>query len=218
MDYNSNLYYHHPHYYSNIYKKKYINKKYMFWIDIETTGLDDNNNHILEIAIFITDPQIEIIYENILLYIKHDEDIYENMTEWAKENLEGVVENSKRIGLTLSEINNVLLNLFQKYVCNKSNNTTITNNRKIVFCGSTVSTDRRILLKHFPDLEKYVSHRTIDVSTLMEMVKLLRPDLIKYQPRNTGKHTAISDIISSMNLYKFYLRYFINNFKQNKFY
>ena len=177
---------------------------------MEMTGLDNDNDHILEIAIVVTDQYADRIFEKTTLYIKHDDDVYENATQWAKENLVDIAYKSKNIGVTYEEASEKLTKFFEKYVHVRKRNSSYI--RRVILCGSTVSTDRRILLKYFPHLEKWISHKTIDVSGLMEIIKLVRPNIIKFQPRNTGNHTAMSDILSSINLYKYYVQAIFNDY------
>lgn len=76
--------------------------------------------------------------------------------------------------------------------------------RQVLLAGSTVTFDRQVIDRHFPVLKKYLSHKSIDVTTLLETAKRFRPDLLAQKPKPNATHRAIDDIIDSINLYRFF--------------
>ena len=80
--------------------------------------------------------------------------------------------------------------------------------RLALLCGSTVHFDRSFIEYHFPDLKRFLNHKNVDVTTLLETAKRFRPDLLVNKPKPSGTHRATDDIMDSINLYKYFKEVF----------
>ena len=166
----------------------------LIWIDLEMTGLDPEQERIIEIATIITDSNLTIIAEGPNLIIHQPKELLENMDEWNKNQHgnSGLIKavNESSISEQAAEIET--LEFVSKYVGNK----------KSPMCGNTVSHDRRFLTKHMPNLESYFHYRHIDVSSVQELVSRWMNDAQTYE--KNGSHRAKEDIIESINELKLY--------------
>ena len=152
----------------------------LIWIDLEMTGLDPEQERIIEIATIITDSNLTIIAEGPNLIIHQPKELLENMDEWNKNQHgnSGLIKavNESSISEQAAEIET--LEFVSKYVGNK----------KSPMCGNTVSHDRRFLTKHMPNLESYFHYRHIDVSSVQELVSRWMNDAQTYEKH--GSHRA----------------------------
>ena len=166
----------------------------LIWIDLEMTGLDPEQERIIEIATIITDSNLTIIAEGPNLIIHQPKELLENMDEWNKNQHgnSGLIKavNESSISEQAAEIET--LEFVSKYVGNK----------KSPMCGNTVSHDRRFLTKHMPNLESYFHYRHIDVSSVQELVSRWMNDAQTYEKH--GSHREKEDIIESINELKLY--------------
>ena len=166
----------------------------LIWIDLEMTGLDPEQERIIEIATIITDSNLTIIAEGPNLVIHQRKELLDNMDTWNKNQHgnSGLIKavNESSISEQAAEIET--LEFVSKYVGNK----------KSPMCGNTVSHDRRFLTKHMPNLESYFHYRHIDVSSVQELVSRWMNDAQTYEKH--GSHRAKEDIIESINELKLY--------------
>lgn len=188
------------------------NFKPYVWIDIETTGLTDDNLNILEIGIVITNKKCKRIGQPIRLLVNYPQYVYDNMSEWAKKHHYYLVTECKSMGSSLEEVGYILENLFKKLTGITNEDELVDCKRKITLCGSSVWNDRRILLKSFPFLEKYLYHQILDVSSILMAIKMFNYNALIDKPKNTSNHTAIDDINSSIDLMLYIgIKFFIKN-------
>lgn len=185
--------------------------KPLLWIDIETTGSTHDNLNILEIAIVITNRRCEIRGEPITMIIKHPAHVYDNVSEWVKDNLSELIEESKKNGITLNQAGNILEELFQSLTGAKTNEELLKCKKLIMLCGSSVWRDRMILLKSFPFLEKYLYPKIIDVTSILLAIKSFNYNALRNKPINTSTHRALDDILSSIQLMKYIGEEFFTN-------
>lgn len=167
----------------------------LIWIDCEMTGLDPDQNTILEIACIITDASLSIINKSENIIIKQSAYILESMDEWNQKHHKnsGLYEESLKSDIDLSTAESLLLRFISSLVPPGIS----------PMCGNSIAQDRAFLKKYMPKLENYFHYRNIDVSTVKELAKRWRPDLMElFIKKNT--HRALDDIEESIQELVFY--------------
>lgn len=173
----------------------------LIWIDLEMTGLDPNNDRIIEMATVVTDTHLEIIAEGPVFAIKQSEAALSGMDEWntKQHTKSGLVERVRNISISEVEAEALTLEFLQQYVAAG----------KSPMCGNSICQDRRFLWRYMPTLEGYFHYRNLDVSTVKELAKRWKPNIVKGFKKKT-KHLALSDIMDSIAELKYYRENFVN--------
>lgn len=166
------------------------NDSNLIWIDLEMTGLDTDNDSILEIATVVTDSQLNILAEGPELAIAHPLDTLEAMDEWNRNQHRGsglwdrVVASTVTLGQAEAETVNFLLDWVPAKASPMS--------------GNSICQDRRFLHRLMPRLERYFHYRNLDVSTLKELARRWAPQVLDGVKKHSS-HTALSDVHDSIN-------------------
>lgn len=160
----------------------------LVWIDCEFTGLDPDENRIIEIATIITDSDLNIIAEGPCLAIKQSDELLDSMDEWNTEHHgeSGLTDLVRASEVDDEEAERQTLEFVKRF----------TTPRHSPLCGNTISQDRRFLRRYMPKLHAHFHYRSIDVSTIKELAKRWEPDLPKYHKQ--GGHRALEDIRESV--------------------
>lgn len=172
----------------------------LIWIDLEMTGLDTQNDSIIEIATVVTDAQLNILAEGPVIAIHQADEILNAMDEWntkqhAKSGLTKRVKESK---VAEAEAEKLTIEFLQNYVPKG----------KSPMCGNSICQDRRFMARCMPELEAYFHYRNLDVSTLKELVTRWAPETGKGLTKNNN-HLALDDIKDSIEELKYYREHFI---------
>lgn len=176
------------------------NNNNLVWLDMEMTGLDPVNDKIIEIAVIVTDPNLEILSEAPVFVIKQDDLLLQNMDAWntSTHSKSGLIEKVKHSTTTEKDAEDQLINFLRPYV----------DKNKSPMCGNTICQDRRFMANYMPKLEAYFHYRNLDVSVFKELAKRWRPELIgKF--KKSAKHEALADIKESIEELKFYREHFL---------
>ena len=172
----------------------------LVWLDMEMTGLDPEKERIIEVAVVITEPDLTIVAEGPVLVVHQSDSLLDAMDSWNKSThgKSGLTERVKASVLTEPEVEAQLIAFMAQYVpAGKS-----------PLCGNTVSQDRRFMFNYMPKLEQFFHYRTIDISTLKELARRWKPELLKgFEKRS--KHQALADIYESIDELKYYRETFI---------
>lgn len=166
----------------------------LVWLDLEMTGLDHNNDVIIEIATIITDKDLNILAEGPNLAIAQPENKLSLMDDWCVKTHtnSGLVARVRDSKITVSDAEQQTLEFIKEWVPSK----------KSPLCGNSIGTDRRFLHKYMSKIEDYLHYRVIDTSTLKELARLWRPDLPQFE--KTNRHLALEDVKESIAELKFY--------------
>lgn len=167
----------------------------LIWIDLEMTGLDTQNDEIIEIATIVTDSQLNILAEGPVLAIHQSDERLAAMDEWntRQHNGSGLVARIRASTIDEAEAERQTIEFLQQYVgANKS-----------PMCGNSICQDRRFLARCMPKLEAYFHYRNLDVSTIKELTRRWAP-VIYNGVTKTGAHLAMDDIRDSINELKYY--------------
>jgi len=169
----------------------------MVWMDLEMTGLDHTSDVIVEIATLITDDDLEIIAEGPDLVVCTDEADLAKMDPFvvAMHTKSGLLEQISASTVTLEEAGEQTLAFIREHVPDA---------RTVPLCGNSIGTDRRFLAAYLPEIEDYLHYRSIDVSSVKELVKRWYPDLDANRPRGQGSHRALDDIRESVKELAYY--------------
>lgn len=177
------------------------NKENLIWIDLEMTGLNPKKDYIIEIATVVTDKHLNILKIGPDLVIKQNNLILNSMNEWNKSihTKSGLIKIVKNSICTIKSAEQQTINFLEKIVpINVS-----------PMCGNSISNDRIFLGKYMPELLSYFHYRSIDVSSLKELVRIWKPNIaIKFKKKSC--HRALKDIYESINELIFYRKHFIN--------
>ncbi len=172
----------------------------LIWIDLEMTGLDFENDVIIEIATIVTDPYLEVLEEGPSLVIHQSDEILNSMDEWCtrQHTSSGLVDDVKKSTVTMAQAEQETLAFLKKWTKKKTS----------PLCGNSICTDRRFLTKDMPELDNYLHYRHIDVSTVKELAKRWSPELVI--DKKDKPHKALDDIKASIDEMKHYRDCFFN--------
>ena len=180
--------------------KPVLNEFRLVWLDMEMTGLDPERERIIEVAVVVTEPDLTIVAEGPVLVIHQPDSLLDAMDSWNRSthSKSGLTDKVKASTMTEGQAEDVLIAFLSQYVpAGKS-----------PLCGNTVSQDRRFMFKYMPKLEQFFHYRTVDVSTLKELARRWKPELLKgFEKRS--KHEALADIYESIDELKYYRDVFI---------
>jgi len=174
-------------------------------MDLEMTGLDPATEVIVEIATLITDDELNVIAEGPDLVIHRPETMLVAMDPFVVQmhTSSGLLTAIRESTITLEQAGAQTLEFIKKHVPEP---------RTIPLCGNSIGTDRRFLAKYLPEIENYLHYRSVDVSTIKELVKRWYPGLEISRPTKAGAHRALDDVQESIRELKFYRE---NVFKEN---
>ena len=159
------------------------------WLDLEMTGLEPEKDTILEIATIVTDSELNVLAEGPVMAIHQTDLILDSMDPWCVEQhgKSGLTDRCRRSTVTLAEAQARSVEFIAKWCPEK----------KAPLCGNTIGQDRRFLVKYMPVLHDFFHYRSIDVSTVKELVARWYPSS-KYVYTKTKQHEALADIRESI--------------------
>ena len=172
----------------------------LVWLDMEMTGLDPDRDKIIEIAMVVTDSQLNTVAESPVLVVHQSDSALEAMDDWNKAThaRSGLIAKVKASTLVEADAEQQYLDFLVQHVPSRTS----------PICGNSICQDRRFLARCMPRLEAYFHYRNLDVSTLKELVKRWKPELAKGLTKH-GKHEALADIYESIEELKYYREHFI---------
>ena len=177
-----------------------LDKQNLIWIDLEMTGLDPEQERIIEIATIMTDKNLNILAEGPVLAVYQSDELLGKMSEWCTKThtANGLVERVKQSKLNERAAELQTLDFLKKWVPKGVS----------PICGNSVAQDKRFLFKYMPELADYFHYRHLDVSTLKELASRWKPELVKgFEKKNT--HLALDDIRESIAELAYYREHFI---------
>lgn len=167
----------------------------LIWIDLEMTGLDTDNDRIIEIAILITDKDLHIIAEAPVIAIHQSDACLAAMDKWCQKQhgKSGLIERVQSSQYTEADAEAIMLDFLKQHIPAK----------KSPMCGNSICQDRRFLHRSMPKLEEYFHYRNLDVSTLKELAMRWAPRVVDgFTKKN--QHLALADIYESIHELRHY--------------
>lgn len=161
----------------------------LIWIDLEMTGLDTDNDSILEIATVVTDAELNVLAEGPELAIAHPVAQLEAMDEWNRNQhrRSGLWDRVLSHGVSMAEAEERTLAFLAEWVPARTS----------PMCGNSICQDRRFLHRLMPRVEKHFHYRNLDVSTIKELARRWSPQVLAGVSKESA-HTALSDVRDSI--------------------
>ena len=169
----------------------------LVWMDLEMTGLDHTSDVIVEIATLITDDELNIVAEGPDLVVHATEQELGGMDPFVVEmhTRSGLLDQIRESTISLADAGAETLAFIKEHVPEE---------RSVPLCGNSIGTDRRFLAAYLPEIEDYLHYRSIDVSSVKELVKRWYPEVATARPHGKGSHRALDDIRESVRELAFY--------------
>jgi oligoribonuclease len=172
----------------------------LIWLDMEMSGLDPDRDRILEVAIVVTNSNLDIVAEGPVRVVHQADAVLDGMDSWNKgtHGKSGLIGRVKASPLAEVDVETELTAWLAQYVPANAS----------PMCGNSICQDRRFLARSMPKLEAYFHYRNLDVSTLKELVKRWKPAIAGGFAKH-GKHEALADILESIEELKYYREHFL---------
>ena len=172
----------------------------LIWIDMEMTGLKPDADHIIEVALVVTDHQLNVVAEGPVRVVHQSDNVLDAMDSWNKgtHGRSGLIDKVKAATASEAEAEAELLRFVAALVPPNTS----------PMCGNSVCQDRRFLARYMPRLEAYFHYRNLDVSTLKELARRWKPDIVPGLSKQS-KHEALADIYESIEELKYYRTHFL---------
>ncbi len=166
-----------------------LNENNLIWIDLEMTGLNPDTDVIIEIATIVTDADLNILAEGPVFAIHQPDSIMLNMDDWNtnQHGKSGLTQRVRESQISIEQAEAETIKFLEQWVPKG----------KSPICGNSICQDRRFLVRGMPKLEDYFHYRNLDVSTVKELARRWRPDVIA-GVKKSGAHLALDDIKDSI--------------------
>lgn len=177
-----------------------VNQTHLVWLDMEMSGLDPETCRILEVAVVVTDANLETVAEGPVLAIHQSAAVLDAMDQWNRDThgRTGLVDRVRASTIDEEQASDILLDFLMRHVPKGVS----------PLCGNSVHQDRRFMVKYMPRLEAFFHYRNLDVSTLKELAARWAPEVKKSFQKKT-RHTALADVYESIDELKHYRDHFI---------
>lgn len=173
----------------------------LIWVDMEMTGLKPEVDRIIEVALVITDSQLQVLAQSEAIAIRQPDTVLDAMDDWNRSThgRSGLIDRVRASPMTEATAESALIAFARNWVpAGKS-----------PMCGNSVCQDRRFMARYMPALEAFFHYRNLDVSTVKELCKRWQPAIAR-QFNKRAAHTALADIMESIDELRFYRDHFIS--------
>ena len=168
----------------------------LIWVDCEMTGLSIENDALVEIAVLVTDSQLNVLGEGVDLVVRAGQEKLDGMNDFVREmhTASGLITEIPH-GVTLEEASTKILEYLNKYAPGVG---------KSPLAGNSVYVDRLFIARDLPEVHAYLHYRTVDVSSIKELARRWYPRAYFAAPKKTGNHRALGDIRDSIDELDYY--------------
>ena len=176
------------------------NESWLIWVDMEMTGLRPETDRIIEVALVVTDSELNLVAEGPAIAIHQPDPVLAGMDQWntATHGRSGLTERVRTSTVTEAAAQETLIEFLRPLVpAGKS-----------PMCGNSICQDRRFMARYMPQLEAWFHYRNLDVSTLKELCKRWQPEVARGFEKRSA-HTALADIQESIDELRYYRERFI---------
>jgi oligoribonuclease len=172
----------------------------LIWIDLEMTGLVPERDRIIEVAVVVTDPQVTVRVEGPVFAVHQSDAVLDGMDAWNKgtHGKSGLTERVRASTVDEASAAEQVMAFLRRYV----------GAGKSPMCGNSVCQDRRFLAIHMPQLEAFFHYRNLDVSTLKELARRWKPEVLEGF-KKAQAHTALADVHESIDELLHYRRHLL---------
>jgi oligoribonuclease len=176
-------------------------QNHLIWIDMEMTGLVPESDRIIEVAVVISDANLNTVAEGPVLVVKQADAVLNGMDAWnqSTHKKSGLIDKVKASTLDEAAAEIQMIEFLKLHVPASTS----------PMCGNSICQDRRFLARWMPKLEGYFHYRNVDVSTLKELAKRWKPEIMVGMKKH-GKHEALADIYESIEEMKYYRANFLS--------
>jgi oligoribonuclease len=161
----------------------------LVWVDMEMSGLAPDSDRVLEVAVVVTDANLDVVAEGPVLVVAQAERVLAGMDAWNRSThaRSGLIDRVRASTLDEAAVEDALLGFLARYV----------GSNRSPMCGNSICQDRRFMARWLPRLEAYFHYRNLDVSTLKELARRWKPDVLRSFDKRS-KHEALADIYESI--------------------
>ena len=176
------------------------NENNLCWLDMEMTGLNPDADRIIEVAMIITDADLNVVAQSEVYVVHQSDEVLNGMDAWntATHGRTGLTQRVRDSRLTEAEVEEKLLDFISTWIPERTS----------PMCGNTIHQDRRFMVRYMPKLEAYFHYRNLDVSTLKELARRWHPAVAKGVVKR-GSHQALDDILESIEEMRYYREHFL---------
>lgn len=169
----------------------------LVWVDCEMTGLDVSQDALIEVAVLVTDAELNVLGDGVDVVIHADEEALARMPEVVRQMHEssGLTEEVRRSTTTLAQAEDMVMEYVTRYVPAP---------RTAPLCGNSIATDRGFIARDMPTLDSYLHYRMVDVSSIKELIRRWYPRIYYAKPEKGLAHRALADIKESIGELKYY--------------
>lgn len=178
----------------------------IIWLDLEMTGLDTQNDTILEIATVVTESNLEVVAEGPVIAVHQSDSVLEGMNDWCKRQHKktGLVDRVRESQETLLSAQEKTLAFLAQHV----------KPGKSPMAGNSICQDRRFMAREMPELEAFFHYRHLDVTSVKLLVSYWRPELLKGVDKHM-RHLALEDVYDSIRELQYYREHFLKTESQD---
>jgi oligoribonuclease len=165
-------------------------------MDMEMSGLEPETERILEVAVLVTDGELEVIAEGPNLILHQSDAVLEAMDQWntTHHGQSGLTQRVRESTIDEAQASATLLAFLEEH----------TTKKKAPLAGNSIHQDRRFVARYLPEMEEWLHYRNVDVSTIKELAQRWYPKEYSGRPTKKGSHRAMDDLLESIEELKYY--------------
>ena len=172
-----------------------VDENRLLWVDMEMSGLSPESDRVLELAVVITDAELNVVAEGPVIVVHQDDSVLDKMDSWNRSThaRSGLISRVRESRVDEAAAQRQMLEWVARYVpAGRS-----------PMCGNSICQDRRFMARWMPQLEAFFHYRNLDVSTLKELARRWKPEVFRSFEKKS-RHEALADIYESIEELKHY--------------